>query len=315
MKLSIVTTLYGSEQYVEAFYEKCVKMEGILKMSSVEFILVDDGSFDNSNSIARDLVQAKKNVNLLELSRNYGHHEAMLEGLAHADGDLIFLIDSDLEEDPNWFSEMFNELIEKKLDVVYTVQRKRRKSFIGGGWLASIYYKLFRILTGINQPDNIMTCRLMTKNYLSGLLQFKEREVNIGGLFLFAGYRQSAMEFDKQNSSPTTYSISHKVNHFVNAVTSFSALPLYISFYLGALLTFLSLTYTVFLFVKSFTVGEVSSGYWSTIISIWFFSSVQLMFVGILGIYLSKIYSEVKGRPRVLVADKVGPKFNNAREQ
>ena len=89
MKLSIVTTLYGSEQYVEAFYEKCVKMEGILKMSSVEFILVDDGSFDNSNSIARDLVQATKNVNLLELSRNYGHHEAILEGLAHADGDLI----------------------------------------------------------------------------------------------------------------------------------------------------------------------------------------------------------------------------------
>lgn len=315
MQLSIVTTLYGSEQYIQKFYEKCMAIRGLSDFTSVEVIFVDDGSPDASNRIARNLVENQSNVNLIELSRNYGHHQAMLEGLSHADGDLIFLIDSDLEEDPAWFTEMFGELKQQKLEVVYAVQSNRRKGFILGDWLASIFYRLFRLLTGINQPDNIMTCRLMTKNYLTGLLQFKEREVNIGGLFLHAGYRQRAMEFNKRSSSPTTYRLAHKVNHFVNAVTSFSALPLYISFYLGSLFTCLSLAYTIYLFFKSFTVGDVSAGYWSTIISIWFFSSVQLMFIGILGIYLSKIYLEVKGRPRVLVADKIGPKFSDEKVQ
>lgn len=311
MKLSIVSTLYGSEQYIDKFYEKCINATSKNVFSEVEFVFVDDGSFDDSNRIAKNLVNAKPNVNLVELSRNYGHHEAMLEGLSHADGDLIFLIDSDLEEDPAWLDEMFVELQKKKFDVVYAVQKKRRHEFMTSRWAASIFYKTFRLLTQIDQPDDIMTCRLMTKNYLEGLLQFKEREVNIGGLFLLAGYRQGSLTFNKASTSKTTYTTTGKINHFINAITSFSALPLYISFYIGTLLTSCSFVYVVFLIIKSFTVGNVIAGYWSIMISVWFFSGALLMFLGIQGIYLSKIYSEVKGRPRVLVSGKIGPKFNS----
>lgn len=311
MKVSIVSTLYGSERYIQKFHEKCLNACKDTGFGEIEFILVDDGSRDLSNTVARELVKNTNNVNLIELSRNYGHHPAILEGLHHADGDFVFLIDCDLEEDPHWFSEMFETLKRDKVDVVFAIQEQRRNEGKLYRILSLIFYKIFRVLTQIEQPNNIMTCRVMTKRYVKSILKYEEKELNIGGLFLHAGFKQTHLKLKKVNSSPTTYNVRKKISHFVNGITSFSSFPLYISFYLGILITFGVSIYAVILLIRALTIETDAAGYWSIILSIWGFSGILLLFQGIHGIYISKIFSEVKNRPRVLVSDRVGPKFSS----
>jgi putative glycosyltransferase len=302
MKLSIVATLYQSAPYISEFHERTSAAAKKLVGDDYEIVLVNDGSPDNSLDLAVQLTGRDPHVVVVDLSRNFGHHKAMMTGLAHSRGEHVFLIDSDLEEEPEWLASFEQQMREECSDVVYGVQARRKGSFSEKitGWL---FYRIFRFLTGIAQPDNILTARLMTRRYVQALIAHQERELNIGGLWTSIGFRQSRQLVCKHATSPTTYSLSKKFSHLVNAVTSFSSLPLVFTFYAGLLISLSAVLFIAYLVIRYFFIATPPAGYTSIVASIWLFSGLIIFFVGVQGIYISKLFSEVKQRPYTIVRD------------
>ncbi len=300
MKLSIVATLYKSAPHIREFYQRCCDAARQLVGEEFEIVLVNDGSPDNSLDLAVELHNCDEHVVIVDLSRNFGHHKAMMTGLAHACGERIFLIDSDLEEEPEWMISFSQQMLRECCDVVYGIQVERKGGVFERA-SGSIFYKLFRSLTGINQPNNIVTARLLTRRYVQALLSHQERETNIGGLWIITGFKQSTQIVRKHSTSPTTYTFSGKVNHLVNAVTSFSSLPLVYTFYSGLLISISAVFFIFYLFVQYLFISSPLSGYTSLIASIWLFSGLIIFFLGVQGIYISKIFSEAKQRPYTII--------------
>lgn len=300
MKLSVVTTLYHSSPYIKEFHARVSATARRLVEDEYEIVLVNDGSPDDSLDLAIQLTGQDPHVVVVDLSRNFGHHKAMMTGLAQAKGERVFLIDSDLEEEPEWLESFADQMEHKHCDVVYGIQGERK-----GGTLervtGNVFYKLFRALTGINQPNNIVTARLMSRRYVQALLNHQERELNIGGLWIITGFTQTTQLVRKHSTSPTSYTLSGKFSHLVNAVTSFSSLPLVYIFYSGLLISISALLFISYLFLRYFFISSPPSGYTSLIASIWLFAGLIILFLGVQGIYLSKIFSEVKQRPYTII--------------
>jgi putative glycosyltransferase len=300
MKLSIVATLYRSSPHIVEFYQRVSAAARQLVGDDYELVLVNDGSPDDSLDIAVKLTETDDHVVVIDLSRNFGHHKAMMTGLANSYGDMVFLIDSDLEEEPEWLISFADQMNTEASDVVYGVQLERKGEFlekISG----RIFYQIFRLLTGLAQPNNIVTSRLMSRRYVDALLLHKERELNIGGLWIITGFKQCQQVVKKHSTSPTTYSLSRKISHFVNAVTSFSSLPLVFTFYSGLLISSSALIYISYLIIRYLFISSPPDGYTSLIASIWLFSGLIIFFIGVQGIYISKLYSEVKQRPYTII--------------
>ena len=305
MKLSVVSTLYQSEKTLPKFYKQISKEIKKITSKDYEIILINDGSPDSSLAIAKRIVDQDRNVTVLELSRNFGHHQAIMTGLSFAKGELVFLIDSDLEENPIWLSLFHKTLKKEKCDVVYGVA-KQRKGTLFEKITGFLFYRIFRFVTGLEQPNNICTARLMKRKYVKGLLMHNEREINFGGLCLITGFHQFAEQVEKNNSSPTSYSLAKKVSHIINAITSFSNKPLIFIFYAGAMLSTTAVGYITYLMYRYFFIANSPDGYMSIVASIWLFSGLIIFFNGIQGIYLSKIYLESKCRPLAIVSSITG---------
>lgn len=300
MRLSIVATLYQSAPHVAEFHARITAAARELVGEDYEMVFVNDGSPDNSLELAMRIADADRHVVVVDLSRNFGHHKAMMTGLAQASGDQVFLIDSDLEEEPEWLLPFAQQLQQEGADVVYGIQSMRRGGFFERA-TGSLFYRVFRLLTGVSQPDNIVTARLMTKRYVDALVAHRERELNIGGLWVITGFKQASQSVVKHAHSETTYTFSRKLSHFVNAVTSFSNLPLVLTFYAGLLISASAIVFIVYLAIKYFFVATPPGGYTSIVASIWLFSGLIIFFMGVQGIYISKIFSEVKQRPYTII--------------
>ena len=300
MKLSIVTTLYRSSPYVRPFHERMSASARAVAGDDYEIIMVNDGSPDDSLAQAVNICEQDHHLSVVDLSRNFGHHKAMMTGLSFATGESVFLIDSDLEEEPEWLLPFTERRTTEKCDVVFGVQNSRRGGFVER-ITGPMYYRLFRLLTGIHQPDNIVTARLMSRRYVDSLLLHKEREINIGGLWCITGFKQQPHKVIKHSSSPTTYSISLRLSQFINSITSFSSLPLVFTFYTGACISLSAVAYISYLVFRYLFISAPPDGYTSLIASIWLFSGLIIFFLGIQGIYLAKVFSEVKNRPYSIV--------------
>lgn len=300
MQLSIVTTLYKSSRYIEEFYQRASVAARQLAQDDYEIVFVNDGSPDDSLDLAITLTHTDPHVVVVDLSRNFGHHKAMLAGLEHARGARIFLIDSDLEESPEWLEFFAGVMSEKAVDVVYGVQESRK-----GGWFEAvsgeIYYRVFNYLANIDHPRNIVTARLMSRRFVDALLRFRERELVISCLWVITGFTQYAHPVKKLSRGETTYNLARKISHVANAITSFSDVPLRMIFYIGLLIFAGSLTSAAYLIYLKMTSAAALSGWTSVMVSIWLLGGMTISFVGLIGIYLSKIFSETKQRPTFIV--------------
>lgn len=300
MKLSIVATLYQSAAYLAEFHQRASAAAQKLVGDDYEIVLVNDGSPDNSLETAVRLTEQDGHVVVVDLSRNFGHHKAMMTGLAHATGERIFLIDSDLEEEPEWLLTFAQQMAEDQNDVVYGVQERRKGNVlerISGRW----FYGLFRLLTGLNLPENIVTARLMTRRYVDALLSHQEREVFMAGLWHITGFVQNPRLIKKHSTSETTYTLRRKMSLLVNSVTSFSNAPLIGIFYIGLAISLLSCVYITYLLIIKLTLATPVDGWTSVMASIWLLGGMIISFIGVVGIYLSKIFSETKQRPYTIV--------------
>lgn len=302
IKLSIVATLYNSAAYINEFCRRSTAAALELAGDDYEIILVDDGSPDNGLQIAIEIAKADEHVVVVELSRNFGHYKAMMTGLAHAKAENVFLIDSDLEEEPEWLLPFARQMEQEHCDVVFGVQENRKGGFferLSGQW----FYTLFNLLTGMQLPRNLVTARLMTRKYVDALLLHREREVFIAGIWHITGFRQSQHVIRKHSSSETTYTFAKKMSLVVNAVTSFSNKPLVMIFYCGLAISLLALCYIAYLVGNWFFWAKPLTGWTSIMASIWLLGGMIISFIGVVGIYLSRIFSETKQRPYTIVRE------------
>jgi putative glycosyltransferase len=298
--LSVVATLYKSAPYVAEFCARATTSAISFVGDNYEIILVNDGSPDNSLDIAVEIASANSRITVVDLSRNFGHHPAMMAGLAYATGDLIFLIDSDLEEEPEWLLLFAKAMREQVCDVVFGVQRSRK-----GGWLerwtGSWFYRIFNTLTAVDLPHNITSARLMTRRYLDALLLHEERELFLAGLWQITGFQQTPVLVNKHSKSPTTYTLRRKLSLLVNSITSFSNAPLYAIFYVGLAMSLLAAIYVAFVLLSWALDERPPEGWTSLIASVWLLGGLIISFLGVIGIYVAKLYAEAKRRPRTIV--------------
>jgi putative glycosyltransferase len=304
VKLSIVATLYQSAPYLAEFHRRCSESARQLAGDSYELILVNDGSPDRSYEIAAELVRQDQHVVLVDLSRNFGHHKAMLTGLREARGDLVFLIDSDLEEEPEWLLAFGDQLTRVRCDMVFGVQ-ETRKGGLFERWSGAWFWRFFNAVTGLEITENMVTARLMTRRFVDALLLHKEREVFFHGLAYATGFRQIAYTVKKHGTSESTYTLKRKLSLLVNSVTAFSNAPLVGIFYTGMVISLLAFAYIVYLVSKWIFVGTPVTGWTSTIASIWILGGMIISFIGVVGIYLSKIFLETKQRPFTIVREVI----------
>ena len=269
-----------------------------------EILFVDDGSPDRSLEIAVALTPRDRRVRVIELSRNFGHHRAIMTGLRHAKGDVVFLIDVDLEEEPEWLSTFWSTLHGDGLDVVYGYQTRRK-----GGWLeragGGLHWWLIKLLSQYPIPESHVTARLMTRNYVRSLLRHREQNTALGGLWAITGYRQKGVPVTKGWRRTSSYSFARRVTMAVDGLTAFSERPLMVVFAGGIGIFVLASVVAAYLIVLRLT-GTVLEGWVSVIVSVWMLGGLSIASIGVIGLYTARIFLETKRRPYSIVRATYG---------
>jgi putative glycosyltransferase len=305
--LSIVTSLYGSAPFVREFCLRAGAAAASLG-APYEIVLVNDGSPDNSLAIALELHANDPRIRVVDLSRNFGHHKALMTGLGRAAGDRVFLVDADLEEDPGWLPAFFAEMERTGADVVYGVQSSRKGGAIERA-TGTLFFRLINRMLTHPIPENVVTARLMTRRYVNALVQHEDREVFLAGLWMLTGFEQVPVNVTKDSRGGSSYTLRRRVSVLVNAVTSLSNRPLIYIFYLGAAIMMLSICAGALL-LTAYATGHIGQPGWASLmVSIWFLGGLTVFSLGVIGVYLAKVFTETKRRPYTVVrADYGGPR-------
>ncbi|NIO19560.1 MAG: glycosyltransferase, partial [Candidatus Aenigmarchaeota archaeon] len=300
MDLSIVTTMYFSAPYVKEFYTRiCATAEKIT--NDYEIILVNDGSPDDSLDIAVALYKKDPKVKVIDLSRNFGHHKAMMTGLMHAGGELVSLIDCDLEEEPELLERFYAEHKNNDdVDVVYGVQKARKGGFVEK-ISGNIFFWMFNLFSSYPVPANLVTARLMSKRYVDSLVKHKDREVFMAGLWAITGFKQVPLMVTKHDKGNSSYDLRKKISILVNSITSFSNKPLLLIFYLGSMILSISSLAALYLIIRRVFFGVLLAGWASLMVTIWLLGGLTIFCVGVIGIYLSRVFMETKERPYTII--------------
>jgi putative glycosyltransferase len=302
--ISIVSTVYKSKSYLNEFLSTCIAALNNIACADYEIIFVNDGSPDDSLEY---LIEKKKEIpkiQILDLSRNFGHHYAAVAGLHHSRGKYVFLADCDLEVSPEILVRFYHLLNSENVDVVYgyQVERKGRylERFFGG-----IFWKALKYFSDIDIPENIVTERLMTRRYVEQLLRLGDRNLFLGGMMYWTGFNQIGVAVSKGlRKGKSTYTAIKRLRLLIEAITSFTSFPLKLLFYFGSIVTAISFSWGAFLAISKILNPEnYLSGYVSLILVISFFSGIIEMSLGLLGLYLGKIFKQVQSRPLFIVKD------------
>jgi putative glycosyltransferase len=301
LRISIVTTLYRSSAYIDEFYKRIVATVNDIT-PDYEIVFVNDGSPDDSMDVALSIYRNDKNVSIVDLSRNFGHHKAMMTGLAYAQGDLIFLIDVDLEDPPELLAEFYARYQQGDVDVVYGVQSTRQ-----GSWFrritGNLAYKTLNFFMYQSVPANLLTVRLMSKRYVDQLSRHQERLFIIGGLWSTTGFEQVPIPVEKSFKSLSSYSLFRRLSLLINGIISFSNKPLLYIAYIGVFMTFTSIVAICYFLILDL-IGQVGVPGWLTVVlSVWFMGGLNIFVLGIIALYISVIFQEIKQRPYTIIRE------------
>jgi putative glycosyltransferase len=300
--ISIVTTLYSSSKYLEEFYKR-IKSILINKELIHEIIFVNDGSPDDSLEKIKKIAKTDPSIKVLNLSRNFGHHRAIIAGLESAKNDLVFLIDVDLEEKPENLEAFIDEFKkDPSLDCIYGIQQTKVGSLFKK-ILSLNFYRIFYLLTNLKINNKELVSRLMKKKFVDAIVLHQEVNLFLPGIWWSVGFKTKSMLLEKTFDNFSTYSLSKRINLAIDAITSYSSRPLHFVFYLGLFMFSTSaLSILYFLSLKVFSDVSVS-GWTSLITSLYLIGGIVLLSLGIIGVYISKIFEEVKRRPRVIISE------------
>lgn len=302
-EISIVSTMYKSRPFLEQFLAECLKVLSDMKCLNFEILLVNDGSPDDSLAYALERRSDIPQLAVVDLSRNFGHHHAVHAGLRHARGNLIFLIDCDLEVSPLVLAELHRKLHESHCDMVFGYQEARKGSRFeqaSGG----LFWKGFNFLSDVKIQENIVTERIMTRRFVEALLQMGDRNLFLAGMMSWTGFHQIGLPVvKKQREGHSTYTLAQRVGLMINAVSSFSAQPLIWLFNIGITITLLSFSFALYLVLRKLFFDDTLIGFTSVMTMTALSLGILTTAIGVVGIYLGKIFKQVQNRPNYIVRD------------
>ena len=304
--LSVVIPMHDEQRNVEPLLARLLPVLDRLGIPA-EIICVDDGSRDGTLAALKEYRAGEQRLKIISLSRNFGKEVALAAGLEHASGDVTVLMDADLQHPPELI-EAFIERWRAGYEMVYGVRRtwagrsRRRR-------LASrLFYRLFSILANSDLPRGAGDFRLLDRRVVAALNACTERSRFNNGLYAWLGFRHVGVPFDVDGraNGRSGWSALALWRFAVDAITSFSTMPLRIWSYLGVFVSAFALSYGAFIVLRTLILGRDVPGYASLIAAITFFSGVQLISLGVIGEYLGRVFVEVKRRPLFVVAETVG---------
>ncbi len=300
VRISVVTTMYYSAPYLKEFYERMIRALRQIT-DDYEMIFVNDGSPDESLNIALRLREGDARVSVVDLSRNFGHHRAVMAGLSFCKGELVFLINCDLEEDPENLVSFYEAITgDADCDAVFGVREKRQGEPLTI-LFAKFFYALLNFLSHERFDPSIAFSRIMRQQYARSLLEFTERDLYLLGIFTIIGYNQKPLRIQARYKGSSSYTFHKKISLAVTAITSFSSNPLTIIFYFGVFMSFFSILGAIFLVADKIIYGTTLLGWTSLMVSVWLVGGISITMLGIIGAYLARMFEEIKGRPRVIV--------------
>jgi polyisoprenyl-phosphate glycosyltransferase len=304
--LSVVVPLYNEELVIRDMHAR-LRAALDAQGSKYEIILVNDGSTDRTEELAKTICRDHSDVRLVSFSRNFGHQVAVTAGLDNAAGQAVVLIDADLQDPPEVIAEMMKKWREG-CDVVFGVRTKRKGESLFKVMTAAAFYRLVRSLTRVDIPVDTGDFRLMDRKVVDELLTMRERNRFVRGMVSWVGFKQEKVEYVRHErfAGETKYPFMKMLRFAVDGILSFSDVPLKISSLFGLLCGLLSFVLIGYgLTVKIFYPRFAIPGWASVFSAVLFLGGVQLMCIGILGEYLGRVYDEIKGRPLYIVKERV----------
>jgi polyisoprenyl-phosphate glycosyltransferase len=302
--LSVVAPVYNEEELVEAFVKRaCAAVADY----TFELVLVNDGSSDSTPELLDRLAAADPRVRVIHLSRNFGHQAALTAGLEHAAGDVVAMIDADLQDPPELIPRMI-EKWEHGSDVVYAVRKQREGETAFKLATASWFYSLFDKLAQVDLEPNSGDFRLLDRRALDALLSMTERSRFLRGMTVWVGFTQTAVPYerDARTAGETKYTLRKMLRFSLDAIASFSHLPLQLATYAGLLSASVAFIAIPIVIALHFT-GSYLPGFSTLTIAILLLGGIQLIALGVIGEYVGRIYDEVKHRPLYIVREERNP--------
>ncbi len=299
--LSVIVPCYNEQENVPEIYNELKKLtEPLDKLEcDIEIIFVDDGSTDRTVEKVQELSELDEMVRSVIFTRNFGKEAAIYAGLVEAKGDFVALIDADLQDPPSLIPEMFETVLSGEYDCAATRRVTRKGEPPIRSLFAKLFYKLINSVSDTHIVDGARDFRIMSREMVDSVIEMSERNRFSKGIFSWVGYRTKWFEYEniERVHGKTKWSFFKLMVYALDGITAFSTKPLVISALIGLLFFALSFVMIVVIIIRTLVFGDPVSGWPSMICIIFFVSGVQLFCVGILGIYLSKIYVETKNRP------------------
>ena len=307
MLLSVVVPCFDEEAVIRETHRRLAATLETVPELDFELVYVDDGSRDATLKVLRELRHADARVRVLALSRNFGHQIAVTAGLQQAAGQVVVIIDADLQDPPEVIPEMLDRWREG-VDIAYGVRTRRDGETVFKRWTASAYYRLLDRLTNISIPLDTGDFRLMDRAVVDAFLTMPERDRFVRGMVAWTGFRQEPVPYRRvaRAVGETKYPIRKMVRLAMDGIVSFSLAPLRLATWLGLLALGLAVAGIAYALVLRLSTAAWVPGWSSLLISILFLGGVQLVVLGILGEYVGRIYGEVKRRPLYLVKERLG---------
>lgn len=295
MSISLIIPIYNEEDNIEELHTRSINALSEINIP-FEIIFINDGSYDRSLEKLININKSDSRCKVINLSRNFGHQAAYTAGMEYCNGDYICLMDGDLQDPPEVIPRMYKEITTNNHDVVIGQRNERHEGFFKK-LMIRVFHNIFNKTTKINASANTGNFSLMNKKALSAMLSFTERNRYLPGIRYFIGFDQGFVSYDRPNRTKgSSMKISQLIKLALDAIFSFSNWPLKFCLYMGLIGTIIFFCVGMFTIVSKM-LGIASPGWSSTLISIYFIGTLQLLFLGVIGEYVYRIYSETQKRP------------------
>ena len=303
MKLSIIIPIYNEEPNIDVLYTRLKKVCRQITEEH-EILFVNDGSRDRSILLIHELSGKDSAVKYINFSRNFGHQVAVTAGLDHANGDAVVIIDADLQDPPELIAEMYAKMKEG-FEVVYAKRRTRAGENFLKRYTAKMFYRILGRITSISIPVDTGDFRIMDKKIVEVLRLMPEQQKFLRGQISWIGFHQTFVEYDRdvRHGGETGYTYKKMIRFALDGITSFSNLPLKFATFIGFLVAGITFVTIIYALYSRFITHDVVPGWTSLILAILFIGGVQLICIGIIGEYISRLGANVRNRPLYIIAD------------
>lgn len=300
--LSVVVPCFNEEESLGELHRRLSRVLPRIT-DRYEIIFSNDGSNDQTWEVISSLAESDPHVRGIDLSRNFGHQLCLTAGLDHARGDAVVMMDADLQDPPELIAKMVKKW-RSGAEVVYAVRKGRDGESFFKLLTAKVFYRILRLVAGVNIPLDTGDFRLIDRRALDAVLDLRESNRFLRGMFCWIGFRQAPVYYQRKEryAGESKYPLAKMIRFAIDGITSFSSAPLKVAVWLGLLVAVISFIYGVDVFLQGMR-GDTVPGWASTTVSVLFLGGVQLVTIGILGEYIGRIYSEVKKRPLYLVRE------------